>query len=111
MRDNIVIHNYAYSADEDLMTKVPADIKEHLDVDVEFVRIHRNGPPRQSGYPVTITGRLVDRSKKDAILQTQRLKKIDKVKLPFFITAQEPPSVVEQRKRLYEISEIPETGH
>ena len=106
MRDNIVIHNYAYSADENLMTKVPADIKEHLDVDVEFVRIHRNGPPRQSGYPVTITGRLVDRSKKDAILQAQRLKNLNKVKLPFFITAQEPPSVVEQRKRLYEISDV-----
>ena len=76
MRDNIVIHNFAYLTDEYLMTKVPADIKEHLDVDVEFVRIHRYGPPRQSGYPVTITGSLVDRSKKIPFYRRKDLKSL-----------------------------------
>ena len=106
MRDNIVVHDYVYSANEDLMTSVPADIKKYLGVDVEFIRIHRNGPVRRNnGRPVTITGKLKDRNKKDAILRAQRQKKADKVKVPFFITAQEPQSVVENRKRLYELSD------
>ena len=107
MRDNLLIHNFAYNANENLMTDVPAAVKQHLNVDVEFVRIHRNGftkPGRDT--PVSITGRLVDRGKKDEILKAQKAKKLDNVHLPFHITAQEPISVVENRKRLYNISDI-----
>ena len=55
--------------------------------------------------PISITGRLVDRGKKDEILKAQKAKKLDNVHLPFHITAQEPISVVENRKRLYNISD------
>ena len=88
MRDNIVVHNYAYSANEDLMTSV-ADIKKYLGVDVAFIRIHCNGPVRRNnGRPVTITGKLKDRNREDAILRAQRQKKADEVKVPLFIKAQ-----------------------
>lgn len=45
MKDNILIHNYPYTQQEDLATAIPNVIKQSLGVDVEFVRIHRNGPP------------------------------------------------------------------
>ena len=106
MRDNLLIHNFAYNANENLMTDVPAAIKQHLNVDVEFVRIHRNGFTKAGrDKPISITGRLVDRGKKDEILKAQKAKKLDNVHLPFHITPQEPISVVENRKRLCNISD------
>jgi myosin heavy subunit len=106
MRDNILIHNYAYSPGENLAHSVPNVIKDVLGVDVDFIRIHRNSVKGLiNSRPVTITAKLVDRSKKDELLQAQKTKKLAKVRLPFFITTQEPPSVVESKKRLYAISD------
>ena len=44
MRDNILINIFEYFRHEDFTTEVPQKIKEHIDVDVEIVRVHRNGP-------------------------------------------------------------------
>jgi hypothetical protein len=54
---------------------------------------------------VTITAKLTDRDKKDEILKAQKVKKLQKVRLPFFITAQDPSAIMEERKRLYSISD------
>ena len=105
MRDNILIHNLEYSRHEDLTTEVPQKIKEHLDVDVEIVRVHRNGPQGSKKKPVSITAKLKDRDKKDELLKAQREKRDKQEKVPFNITAQEPMSLVENRKRLYELSD------
>ena len=106
MRDNILIHQFDYSPNEDLSVLVPAAIKKYFDIDVQFVRIHRNGnKPYANGKPVSITGKLTDRNQKTAILQAQKAKKADKIKIPFFVTAQEPNVTVENRKRLYGISD------
>ncbi|KAK3084817.1 hypothetical protein FSP39_019522 [Pinctada imbricata] len=106
MRDNVLVHNFPYAPNEDLMTAVPIAIKEQLGIDVEFVRIHRNGMRRGSdSRPVSITEKLQNRSAKDAILKAQKAKKALGTRLPFHITAQEPIPVVEDRKRLYDISE------
>ena len=43
MRDNILIHNFPYTPKEDLSTTIPDLIKQTLGVDVNFIRIHRNG--------------------------------------------------------------------
>jgi hypothetical protein len=54
---------------------------------------------------VTITEKLTDCDKKDEILKAQKVKKLQKVRLPFFITGQDPPVIMEERKRLYSISD------
>ncbi|XP_062585836.1 uncharacterized protein LOC134247500 [Saccostrea cucullata] len=89
MRDNILIHNYPYSHNEDLASTMPEIFKQTLGVDVKFVRIHRNGVrPQHSDRPVSITAKLMDGKKKDEILSAQKIKKIAKVPLPFYITPQ-----------------------
>lgn len=106
MRDNILIHNFAYTPGENLSESIPQLIHEVLGVHVSFVRIHRNSVKgMMNSRPVSITAKLVDRSKKDEILQAQKAKKLQRVKLPFFITSQDPPVVLEERKRLYAISD------
>ncbi|XP_061171148.1 protein IMPACT-like [Saccostrea echinata] len=42
MRDNILIHNFAYIQGENLNKRVPEVLLETLDLEVDFVRIHRN---------------------------------------------------------------------
>lgn len=65
MRDNILVHNFVENKGENLMLSVPAAIKQHLNVDVEFIRIHRNSQTlRKDGKPRTITGKLVNLEKK-----------------------------------------------
>jgi hypothetical protein len=60
-------------------------------VQVSFVRIHRNSVRgTYNSRPVTITAKLTDCDKKDEILKAQKVKKIQKVRLPFFITVQDP---------------------
>ena len=54
---------------------------------------------------MSITAKLKDRDKKDELLKAQREKRDKKEKVPFNITAQEPMSLVENRKRLYELSD------
>ena len=44
MRNNVLIHNFLYTPNEDLTRTLPVIFKQSLGVDVEFVRIHRNGP-------------------------------------------------------------------
>ncbi|XP_061188024.1 uncharacterized protein LOC133196101 [Saccostrea echinata] len=107
MRDNILIHNYPYEPNEDLPTSMPVTFKELLRVDVSFVRIHRNGarPQYNSDRPVSITAKLTDRSKINTILNAQKLKKIAKQPLPFFITTQQPASIVSARNRVYDTAE------
>lgn len=106
MRDNILIHNFPYTPKEDLSTTIPDLIKQTLGVDVNFIRIHRNGVrPQNSDRPVTITAKLTDRSKKDEILSAQKVKKIAKVSLPFYITPQQPPSLVSARNKLFDKSD------
>ncbi|XP_061171141.1 uncharacterized protein LOC133180691 [Saccostrea echinata] len=43
MRDNRLVHNLAEDDQEDLTTRVSELIKEHLNLEVCFIRIHRNG--------------------------------------------------------------------
>ena len=105
MRNNILIHSYEHNANENLIADVPKAINENLGVNVEFVRVHRNGPARPDGKPVTITGKLASLDDKEKILAAQKDKRGKKVKLPFSITAQEPIPLVEERKKLYEISD------
>ena len=54
--------------------------------------------------PVTITGKLVDSGKKKKTLQAQKAKK-QGANLSFFITTNEPASIVEERKRLFQITD------
>lgn len=89
---------------ENLDQRVPRILKER--VDVKFVRIHRNSLRGVvNSRPVSITGKLVDGRKKEELLRAQKEKKKSKAGLPFFITAQEPASTVEERKRFNEISD------
>lgn len=82
---------------------MPKVIKETLGIDVQFVRIHRNGiRPQYNNRPVTITAKLVDGKKKEDILNAQKLKKIEKKTLPFFITPQQPPSINSAKNKLYD---------
>lgn len=55
--------------------------------------------------PVSITAQFVDRSKKTEIQQGQKAKKLQRVKLTFFITSKDPPEVLEEHKMLYAISD------
>lgn len=43
MRDNILIHNFKYTPNEDLDATMPALITQTLGVDISFVSVHRNG--------------------------------------------------------------------
>ena len=103
MRDNILIHNFPYTQDENLSVTMPETIKRTLGVDVEFVIIHRNGIRGvHNGKPVTITAKLADRAKKEEILNAQKAKKIARQRLPFFITPQQPPVVVSNKNKIYD---------
>lgn len=103
MRDNILIHNFPYTKDENLSATMPETIKRTLGVDVEFVIIHRNGIRGvHNGKPVTITAKLADRAKKEEILNAQKAKKIARQRLPFFITPQQPPVVVSSKNKIYD---------
>lgn len=102
MKDNIFIHNLAYTPGEKLDEHVPQILKENLGVDAKFVRKHRNSAKGTvNSRRVTITRKLVDRQR-DELLREQKGKR-GRVNLPFFDTAPEPASIVEERKRLYEI--------
>ena len=103
MRDNILIHNFQYTPNENLAATMPGIIKQTLGVDVDFIRIHRNGVhPQSSKRPITITAKLKDPNKKDEILKAQKAKKIARVSLPFYITPQQPPSIVSAKNKLYD---------
>ncbi|XP_078329832.1 uncharacterized protein LOC111132195 [Crassostrea virginica] len=103
MRENILIHNFPFTPNEDLATAIPMTIKQTLGVDVKFSIIHRNGiRAMNNGKPVSITARLTDRTKKDEILNAQRAKKIAKQRLPFFITPQQPPVIHANKNKIYD---------
>ena len=75
IRENILIHNFPFTPNEDLATAIPMTVKQTLGFDVKFSIIHRNGIRAMSnGKPVSITARLTDRTKKDEILNAQRAK-------------------------------------
>lgn len=62
---------------------MPKIFRETLGIDVDFVRIHRNGVRAQhNGKPVSITAKLSDRSKKDEILHENQKKKTKKRNYP-----------------------------
>lgn len=91
------------------MQVIPKTIKDTLGVDVQFVRFYRNSVKGVvNSKQVSITGKLVDRKKKDELLQAQKSikKKKAKVTLPFFIRAQEPTVMVKEKKRFYAISDM-----
>jgi hypothetical protein len=70
---------------------------------VGFIRIHRNGVhPQYSKRPITITAMLTDPNKKDEILKAQKAKKIARASLPFYITPQQPPTIVSAKNKLYD---------
>lgn len=105
MRDNILVHNFVENKGENLMLSVPAAIKQHLNVDVEFIRIHRNSQTlRKDGKPRTITGKLVNLEKKAEIPKAQKEKRDAGNDLPFNITPQSPNEIVERRKQLFDIN-------
>ena len=111
MRDNILIHNLAEEENENLDTKVRKLISDHLQLEVSFVRIHRNGPRRPNGKPRTITGKLQQPSDKDRILTAQRTLRDRERKekranstLPFYVTPQTPVQTNENMRRLREIN-------
>lgn len=82
---------------------MPKIFRETLGIDVDFVRIHRNGVRAQhNGKPVSITAKLSDRSKKDEILHENQKKKNEKKKLPFFISPQQPHSTVATKNKTYD---------
>ncbi|XP_061163179.1 uncharacterized protein LOC133172334 [Saccostrea echinata] len=107
MRDNILVHNLAEEEQEDLSTKVSELIKEHLNLDVSFIRIHRNGQ-RSTGNsrPRSITGKLHNYSDKDLILQAMSQKREDGTtdNMPFYITPQTPLQINENKKKLQEMN-------
>lgn len=43
MRDNILIYNYPHTPNENLAVTMPKVFRETLGIDVDFIRIHRNG--------------------------------------------------------------------
>ena len=90
-----MIHSFLYTHNEDLATTMSVTFKQNFGVDVEFVRIHRNGP-------ITITSKLTYRNMIHFIHNATIQQKIAKQSLPFFITTQQPASVVAGRNRLYD---------
>ncbi|XP_056022092.1 uncharacterized protein LOC130054978 [Ostrea edulis] len=107
MRDNILIHNLPEEEDEDLSHKVRGLIKEHLQIDVNFVRIHRNGQKNSgSTRPRTITGKLQNSSNKDRILSAIRQKRETSglSDMLFYITPQTPLQMNENKKKLQEMN-------
>ncbi|XP_062615563.1 uncharacterized protein LOC134277265 [Saccostrea cucullata] len=106
MKNNILKHNLEEEEGEDLFSKIPRLLNEHLDIDgIEFVNIHRNGGDRRQGdKPRVITGRLVRFENKDRLLKQQRKKKDDGIILPFYITPQSPVQVNETRRKLVELN-------
>ena len=71
MRDKEPIHNFLYTPYEDLATTLPVTLKQSLVVDVEFVRINRNGirPQHNSNRLITIKAKLIYRNKVHVILK------------------------------------------
>ncbi|XP_062573517.1 uncharacterized protein LOC134235401 [Saccostrea cucullata] len=106
MKNNILIQNLEEEEGEDLFSKIPRLLNEHLDIDgIEFANIHRNaGDRRQGDKPRVITGRLVRFENKDRILKQQRKKKDEGINLPFYITPQSPVQVNETRRKLVELN-------
>lgn len=107
MRDNILVHNLPEEENEDLQSKVTTLIKEHLQLDVGFIRIHRNGPRNQgSTRPRTITGKLVNSGQKDRILNAirQKRERNELSDMSFYITPQTPLQTNENKKKLQEIN-------
>ncbi|XP_062593380.1 uncharacterized protein LOC134254856 [Saccostrea cucullata] len=75
MRDNILVHNLAEDDQENLNTRVSELIKEHLNLEVGFIRIHRNGQKFPGNpKPRTITGKLQNYNDKELIFQAIRQK-------------------------------------
>lgn len=68
------------------MQVIPKTIKDTLGVDVQFVRFYRNSVKGVvNSKQMSITGKLVDRKKKDELLQAQKsIKKKGKGNPPFF---------------------------
>ncbi|XP_061188800.1 uncharacterized protein LOC133196973 [Saccostrea echinata] len=102
MKDNILIHSLPEEDIENLNTKVHQLISEHLKLDVNFIKIHRNGPRLLGIKPRTITGKLQDLNDKDRILTAQRAvrekdkkEKREKSTIPFYITPQTPVQINE----------------
>ena len=80
MRDNEPIHNFLYTPNEDLATTMPVTLKQSLLVDVEFVRIHRNGirPQHNSNRLITIKAKLTYRKKIHVLLKAPKQQKTAK---------------------------------
>jgi hypothetical protein len=107
MRDNILVHNLPEEENEDLPSRVTTLIKEHLQLDVDFVRIHRNGPRNPGSLkPRTITGKLVNSSQKDRILSAirQKRERDELSEMSFYITPQTPLQTNENKKKLQEVN-------
>ncbi|XP_061167263.1 uncharacterized protein LOC133176116 [Saccostrea echinata] len=106
MRDNILVHNLAEEEQEDLSTKVSELIKEHLNLDVSFIRIHRNGQ-RSTGNSRPRSHIIIHNySDKDLILQAMRQKREDGTtdNMPFYITPQTHLQINENKNKLQEIN-------
>ena len=106
MRDNILIHNLKEEENENLDTKVIGLIKAHMNLDVEFIRIHRNGPKHPGNpKPRIITGKLKNYNDKEHILQVMRQLREDKnSSLPFTITPQTPQQIHENKKKTQDLN-------
>ncbi|KAJ8302732.1 hypothetical protein KUTeg_019128 [Tegillarca granosa] len=104
MRENVLIHNLEEQDGENLHVRINRLFMQHFNLDVKFVRIHRNSGRPTPGKPRSITGRLVDFGQKELILKAQKVNIDNKIQLPFHVTPQSPPSVNENRKKLFEVS-------
>lgn len=103
MRDNILIHRFKESPNQNLMLDIPSAIKKVYGEDLKFVRIHRIGPPRRGPVPRTIVGKLEHYDKKEEILQIQRDFRRSSKETPFDLTEQFPAALVEERKHLFKL--------
>ena len=77
-----------------------------MNLDVEFIRIHRNGPKHPgNSKPRIITGKRKNYNDKEHILQVMRQQREDKnSSLPFYITPQTPQQVHENKKKLQNLN-------
>lgn len=92
MGDNLMIQRFEELPNENLMEDVPNAIKKEFGIDLNFVRIHRVGPPGRS---------LENYQKKEEILKIQRDFRRASKSTDFYVSKQFPAAEVEERKYLY----------
>lgn len=96
-----MIQRFEELPNENMMEDVSNAIKKEFGINLNFVRIHRVGPPRRSPVPRLIAGKLENYQKKEEILKIQRDFRRASKSTDFYVSKQFPAAVVEERKYLY----------